>query len=711
MGTSDSPPSVEQQHLTDDDIHPINTQHITIDIDVKTDPNESPTAALTNECDDLSKRSPKSLSKQTSSLKNIPVAFSFVLYAVGVSFLAVVISLTWYYMNWTFGLPALALALLAVFLTKPGWRWFYIAVATSKRDLTKLDKKNLTIADIFQKNTAKHPDKIAIVSETQTWTFRNLNEFSNQVANVFLTHGYKKSDVVGVMLGNCPEYVGIWLGLSKIGVITALINTNLRGQSLLHSIAVAKCTAIIYGETFAQVVDDISKKIPSNIAFYQINDDLNTPVKSPSTNLTSLLKTAGTEQISAPVEHSLHHDKLLYIYTSGTTGLPKAAVISHSRYIFIAAGIHYTLGFKQNDIFYTPLPLYHTAGGIMSMGQALLFGCTVAIRRKFSASGYFVDCFKYNATVGQYIGEMARYILATPLSENDRKHKVRMVFGNGLRPQIWPRFTERFNITKVGEFYGATEGNANIMNHDNTVGAIGFVSRILPHIYPISIIRADPDTGEPIRGPNGLCQLCKPQEPGVFIGKIVPGNPAREFLGYVDENASAKKVVCDVFKKGDMAFISGDLLVSDEKGYLYFIDRTGDTFRWKGENVSTGEVESQLSTLVGYRDTIVYGVTIPNTEGRAGMAAIYDPERQVDLDSFTIELKKVLPVYARPQFLRFLTKIDLTGTFKLRKIDLQKEGYDPNIINDPLYYQTCTGKYEPISKEIYGMICRNELKF
>ncbi|KAL9875698.1 fatty acid transport protein 2 isoform 2-T2 [Glossina fuscipes fuscipes] len=719
-----SPPSVEQQHLADDDIHPINNQHITIDIDVRTDQNESPIAVLTNECDDLSKCSPKSLSKQTSSLKNIPVAFSFVLYAVGVSFLAVVISLIWYYMNWIFGLPALALALLAVFLTKPGWRWFYIAGATSKRDLTalwayiklllltrKLEKKNLTIADIFQKNTAKHPDKIAIVSETQAWTFRNLHEFSNQVANVFLTHGYKKSDVVGVMLGNCPEYVGIWLGLSKIGIITALINTNLRGQSLLHSIAVAKCTAIIYGEAFAQVVDDISKKIPSNIAFYQINNDLNIPVKSPSRNLMSLLKTAATEKISAPVEHSFHHDKLLYIYTSGTTGLPKAAVISHSRYVFIAAGIHYTLGFEQNDIFYTPLPLYHTAGGIMSMGQALIFGCTVAIRKKFSASSYFADCFKYNATVGQYIGEMARYILATPLSENDHKHKVRMVFGNGLRPQIWPRFTERFNISKVGEFYGATEGNANIMNHDNTVGAIGFVSRILPQIYPISIIRADPDTGEPIRGPNGLCQLCKPQEPGVFIGKIVPGNPAREFLGYVDQTASAKKVVYDVFKKGDMAFISGDLLVSDEKGYLYFIDRTGDTFRWKGENVSTGEVETQLTTLVGYRDTIVYGVTIPNTEGRAGMAAIYDPERQLDLDSFTLDLKKVLPVYARPQFLRFLTKIDLTGTFKLRKIDLQKEGYDPNIITDPLYYQTCTGKYEPISKEVYSMICRNELKF
>lgn len=306
---------------------------------------------------------------------------------------------------------------------------------------------------------------------------------------------------------------------------------------------------------------------------------------------------------------------------------------------------------------------------------------------------------------------MARYILATGASENDRKHRVRLIFGNGLRPQIWPQFVERFNIAKVGEFYGATEGNANIMNHDNTVGAIGFISRILPQIYPISIIRADPDTGEPIRDANGLCQLCQPNEPGVFIGKIIKGNPSREFLGYVDEKASAKKIVKDVFRKGDMAFLSGDLLVADEKGYLYFKDRTGDTFRWKGENVSTSEVEAQVSNVAGYKDTVVYGVSIPNTEGRAGMAAIFDPDKQVDLNEFAKNISKVLPAYAKPQFLRFLTKIDLTGTFKLRKVDLQKEGYDPSVITDELYYQTSKGKYELLTKDIYDKISRNEMRF
>ncbi|XP_055908772.1 long-chain fatty acid transport protein 4 isoform X2 [Eupeodes corollae] len=643
---------------------------------------------------------------------------------VGFCLIIAAVVLLWYYMGWEYGLPALLVAFVAVVLSTVGWRWFYIAAVTSRRDLTgvlayirililikKYEKKNLTISDIFHMNVAKHPEKAAILCDDQVWTFRQLNEFSNRIANLFHSHGYKKGDVVCLLLENRPEFVGIWLGLSKLGVITPLINTNLRGPSLLHSITVANCSALIYGEDYADAVESISKELPSSLAIYQFNNKEKSPVTGLAKDLTTLIQSSSSGNVPASVEPANHHDKLVYIYTSGTTGLPKAAVISHSRYLFIVAGIHYTMGLRSDDIFYTPLPLYHTAGGVMSMGQALLFGATVAIRKKFSASGYFADCVKFNATIGQYIGEMCRYILATKPSENDKKHKIRVLFGNGLRPQIWPQFVERFNIPKVGEFYGATEGNANIINNDNTVGAIGFVSRILPTIYPISIIKADQDTGEPIRGPDGLCQLCKPNEPGVFIGKIIKGNPSREFLGYVDDKASAKKVVQDVFKKGDAAFLSGDLLMADERGYLFFMDRTGDTFRWKGENVSTGEVEAQVSNVAGYKDTVVYGVSIPHTEGRAGMAAIYDPERSVDLDTFAEELKKLLPTYARPQFLRFLTKVDLTGTFKLRKVDLQKEGFNPSTIADSLYYQTPKGRYEPLTAEIYEKINKAEIRF
>jgi solute carrier family 27 fatty acid transporter 1/4 len=280
-----------------------------------------------------------------------------------------------------------------------------------------------------------------------------------------------------------------------------------------------------------------------------------------------------------------------------------------------------------------------------------------------------------------------------------------------LRPQIWPQFVKRFNIPRVAEFYGATEGNANIVNIDNTVGAIGFVSRILPQVYPISIIKADPDTGDPIRSKDGLCQTCKPNEPGVFIGKIT-SNPSRSFLGYVDKKASEKKVIRDVFKKGDAAFLSGDILTADERGNLYFVDRTGDTFRWKGENCSTSEIEAQVSNEAGYRDCVVYGVEIPNVEGRAGMAAITDPERTLDLKALGDNLRKSLPSYARPQFLRILEKIDMTGTCKLKKVDLQKEGFDPNVITDKIFYLNAkTQEYELLTVDAYNKILNHEIRF
>lgn len=306
---------------------------------------------------------------------------------------------------------------------------------------------------------------------------------------------------------------------------------------------------------------------------------------------------------------------------------------------------------------------------------------------------------------------MCRYCLSTPGQQTDTTHNLRLVFGNGLRPQIWPQFVKRFNIPRIAEFYGATEGNANIVNIDNTVGAIGFVSRILPQVYPISIIKADPDTGEPIRGKDGLCQTCKPNEPGVFIGKIT-SNPSRSFLGYVDKKASEKKVIRDVFKKGDAAFLSGDILSADEKGYLFFVDRTGDTFRWKGENCSTSEIEAQVSNEAGYRDCVVFGVEIPNVEGRAGMAAISDPERTLELKALGVNLRKSLPSYARPQFLRVLEKIDMTGTCKLKKVDLQKEGFDPNIITDKLFYLNAkTQEYESLTLDVYNKIQNHEIRF
>ncbi|CAG9854851.1 unnamed protein product [Phyllotreta striolata] len=629
-----------------------------------------------------------------------------------------------YFLGWIFLVQLMIVALVA-YIAAGKWKWWYVAAMTAPRDLRALCKyiglliqikyfqrKNLTLSQIFQQHVKKHPNKHCILFEDQEWTFAQVEEYSNKIANIFKSHGYKKGDKVALFLENKPEFVATWLGLSKLGVIVPLINTNLRLTSLVHSITVAKTQAVIFGTELSQAMNEILDKIESEVALYQIScNNNNTPIVDQKYhNLDALLKDAASTppQIKDKINH---HDCLVYIYTSGTTGLPKAAVISNSRYIFIAAAISWLSGFRSDDIFYTPLPLYHTAGGCMTIGQMLLYGSTIVIRKKFSASGFFSDCRKYKCTVAQYIGEMCRYILAVPPNDKDPVHNLRMIFGNGLRPQIWTEFTKRFAIESVREFYGATEGNANIVNIDNTVGAIGFISRIIPSVYPISIIKVDPNTGEPVRDAKGLCQTCKPNEPGVFIGKIIPNNPSRAFLGYVDKEASKKKIVYDVFHHGDSAFLSGDILVADEFGYLFFKDRTGDTFRWKGENVSTAEVEAVMSNLVDYKDVVVFGVEIRGQEGRAGMAAILDPEEKVDLNVLANGLRKTLPSYARPIFIRILSKIDLTGTYKLKKTDLQQDGFDPSKVSDNIYYlDSSRGSYEKVTKEIYTEINNGNLR-
>lgn len=645
--------------------------------------------------------------------------------AIMAALVAVLVGLAaavWYFFGFLF-LVELFLVAVVAYLAAGHWRWFYVAAVTAPRDLRALIKyirlliqvkryhrQNASFTQIFQSTVKKNPNKPAIVFEGQEWTFAQVEEYSNKIANVFKSHGYKKGDCVALFLENKPEFVCAWLGLSKIGVVTALINTNLRLTSLVHSLTIVKSQAIIFGAELSDAVTEVLDKIESKVALYQINCNNNAGTQDERfENLDILLKDASTTP--PEIKDKLgQHEHLVYIYTSGTTGLPKAAVISTSRFIFIAAAIHWLCDFQTSDRFYSPLPLYHTAGGCMTMGQMLIYGSTVVIRKKFSASSYIADCRKYNCTIAQYIGEMCRYILAAPPKANDGDHNIRMIYGNGLRPQIWTEFVERFNIKKVCEFYGATEGNANIVNVDNTVGSIGFISRIIPQVYPISIIRVD-ENGDPIRDARGLCTECRPNEPGVFIGKILPNNPSRAFLGYVDEEASKKKVIKNVFSVGDSAFISGDILIADEWGNLFFKDRTGDTFRWKGENVSTSEVEAVISNIVNYKDVIVYGVEIRGMEGRAGMAALYDPEEVVNLNGDLVDgLKRALPSYARPIFIRILKKLDLTGTYKLKKNDLQKEGFDPSKTSDKIYYLTSNGQYELVTKDVFDKINSGEIR-
>ncbi|CAL7934303.1 unnamed protein product [Xylocopa violacea] len=600
-----------------------------------------------------------------------------------------------------FLIPALALVIGAYLLTGPRRRFIHSLWKTLPRDVVGAyrfvrvnvilwwwERRRLTVAKMFTKLATDHPDRIAFIFEDKEWTYRELEEFSNRVARYFREKYMSKSreQRIGLILENRPEYVGIWLGLSKVGLVAALVNTNLRRDVLVHSIKAAGCVAVIFGSNFKDAIEDIKKSILSTTDLYQWSEP-EQPKRAfveEAIDLSAEISTIDPKPLVADVNKGYPAEKLIYIYTSGTTGMPKPAVITNIRFMLMSYGVNSMLNLQPSDRIYNSLPLYHTAGGLIGVGQTLLSGNTVVLRGRFSASKFWPDCVYYECTVAQYIGEMCRYLLSTPPSACDKNHKVRLMFGNGLRPQIWKAFVERFGVKQIGEFYGATEGNSNLVNIDNKVGAVGFVPLYAGSLYPVTLIRVDEETGEPMRGPNGLCIRCKPGDPGVFVGKIDPKRVLISFYGYADMKATEQKILRDVFKKGDQYFNSGDILVMDELGYFYFRDRTGDTFRWHGENVATSEVEAVISNVVGLKDAVVYGVEVPGVEGKAGMAAIYDPEHSLNIKEMAEGLKKSLPSYARPLFVRVLSELPITGTFKMKKKDLQREGFNiEKVISSP----------------------------
>ncbi|NXJ86324.1 S27A1 protein, partial [Trogon melanurus] len=609
---------------------------------------------------------------------------------------------------------------LGVCLGGGGWRLLRLLLRTGPRDLFGLSvllrvKYNLrrhqragsTVPKMFQDVVRRHPDKTALIYEAtgERWTFRRLDEFSAAVGSFFHRQGFRPGDVVAVFMESRPEFVGLWLGMAKIGVEAALINFNLRSDSLVYCVAASGAKAVVFGGELSSAISEVNGMLGKNMVKFCLGDYNPAVVPAETRHLDPLLSAAAGSP-PAPIPAKGLDDRLFYIYTSGTTGMPKAAIVVHSRYYRIAAFGYYAYRMRPEDVLYNCLPLYHSAGNIMGVGQCLIHGLTVVIRKKFSASRFWDDCAKYRCTIIQYIGEICRYLLNQPVREAETRHCVRLAVGNGLRPTIWEDFTKRFRIKQVGEFYGATECNCSIANLDGKVGACGFNSRILPNVYPIRLVKVNEDTMELIRDSGGLCIPCRPGEPGLLVGQINQRDPLRRFDGYVSESATSKKIARNVLRKGDEAYLSGDVLVMDELGYMYFRDRSGDTFRWRGENVSTTEVEGTLSHVLNQTDVAVYGVEVPGVEGKAGMAAVADPQAKVNPNVLYQELQKVLPPYARPVFLRLLPQVDTTGTFKIQKTRLQREGFNPHQTSDRLYFLDLKlGRYVPLDERLYDRIC------
>jgi fatty-acyl-CoA synthase len=574
-----------------------------------------------------------------------------------------------------------------------------------------------TVGDRLEERARKGAGQTALLFEGERWTYADWNAAANRVAWWGADQGIGRGEPVALFMENRPEFLATWAGLAKLGAVTALINTNLTGKALRHALAASKARCLVVGseclEHFATTSGDLETPLRVWVTRDPYAAARPIPWPSGAEDLDAALAEMTTADPDAAIREGLSAgDDLFYIYTSGTTGLPKAARFSHLRFFATGDAAAWAIGLRRTDVHYCTLPLYHTAGGVMQVGAALYAGATLAIRRRFSARAFWNDVREFDVTHFQYIGEICRYLLNQPPRPDDRDHRVRTIIGNGLRGDVWAPFQERFAIPKVVEFYGATEGNAPIMNLENRVGSVGRYP--LKAISNARLIRYDLDADEPVRDARGLCVECAVDEPGELVGRIPDGAQTAQgrFEGYTSQEATDRKVLRDVFARGDAWFRSGDLLRQDQEGFFYFVDRIGDTFRWKGENVSTEEVSEAISSHAGVELANVYGVQVPGQDGRAGMAALLlAPGGSFDGAAFWRRVDDALPRYAAPLFVRILPEMELTGTFKLRKMTLQEEGFDPARVRDPLFFRDDEAQaYVPMSPALAAAIRSGERK-
>ena len=551
---------------------------------------------------------------------------------------------------------------------------------TKARPLTTRD----CLAARVERTAARFPAHTAVIFEGQSLTWAELNAKANRFSNALRAQGLVAGDTVSLIMENRIEFLTSLIALNKLGAITALINTNLVGSPLIHCIKITKSKMCIFGEERLQEIADVKSdpglECVKNWLF--VKDAGKQLCPAWATNLEE-----GAENNTNPAQTNQNTlaDVALYMYTSGTTGLPKASVITNRRFL-LSSALSYKAGIKckENDCIYLCLPLYHGTGLFLGAGAAFSTGACMFIRRKFSGSNFLHEVREHRATCFIYIGELCRYLLNIPAQPDDHNTPLTRMMGNGLRPDVWHEFKNRFGVERIAEFYGSSEGNVafiNMLNKDCTVGSTS---------VPIALVKYDVDADEIVSDENGHCVLVADGEPGLLLGKITEKT---SFEGYTSKEETEKKILRDIFETGDAWFNTGDLMKTVDVGFslglrhFQFVDRVGDTFRWKSENVSTNEVGEIINAHTQIDFCNVYGVEIPKADGRAGMASLVLTEGldTLDIESFSNHVNEHLPAYARPVFLRIQSEMDTTGTFKMVKGELRKEGYDLDEVNDLIF--------------------------
>ena len=578
-----------------------------------------------------------------------------------------------------------------------------IRMATST-DLTK----PVGLALSFEEAVAKNPDGPAVISEGRSITYRQMDNWANRIANLLLSRGVEKGDSIAILLDNRPELLVSVLACSKIGAVSAMLNTAQKGKVLAHSINIVNPKCIIAGEEHYSAFEKIRSQCKLQHHLYLHDGDTLAELGTAPEQWENLADLVHHQASNSPgLSNSIKpEDPCFYIYTSGTTGLPKAVIFNHGRFMKLIANFGLVaVRLQSTDKIYVPLPFFHATALAVCWSSAIPNGAAVIMARKFSASHFWDDIRKFSATSFGYVGEVCRYLLDQPEKTNDQDHNIRIIVGNGLRPAIWRAFKQRFNIPKVMEFYASSEGNiafSNLFNFDETVG----VSPL-----PYAIVKYDRENDLPIRDSKGNMIKVKKGESGLLIGEITPKSP---FHGYTDPKKTKAVIFEGVFKKDDRWFNTGDIMLNMGFRHAQFVDRTGDTFRWKGENVSTTEVESLLEDVNDVTEAIVYGVEIPNTNGRAGMASLKlnCPLEDFCFTNFVQQLQESTPEYAIPVFLRINQDVTLTGTFKHMKTPLKNMGFDLTKADSPIYVRMPKANtYIPLSKEVQEKIEQGEIRY
>jgi fatty-acyl-CoA synthase len=540
-------------------------------------------------------------------------------------------------------------------------------------------------------NARVDPFGLALEMGDDRYTWGILDEKTSQIAHVLSSHGVGAGDVVALIGQNSPLYAAIIQGVTRLGGTTALVNNHLEGHPLSHAVKASGARVAL--------VDMHS--VEALRARPDLKEQLHTVLTFGPGDFEEKLAAAPTRPFPrVPMKAS---DDYVYIYTSGTTGLPKPCKVSHGRALVAGASFGpLFFGFQPGDKLYNVLPLYHSNALLLGTGGCIMTRTPMALRSTFSAKAFWDDVQRYRATAMIYIGELCRYLLNTPESPAEKNNPLRVALGNGMRADVWEPFQTRFGIEQIREFYGATEAPGIIVNLSGKTGAVGRVPA--RRLSKMKIVRYDVDTDEYVRDSAGFCIECNPGEVGELLIKLLdsPRSAASEFRGYTDAAASDKKIVRDVFERGDRFYRSGDLMRYDEEDFFYFVDRIGDTYRWKGENVSTAEVADVLSQTPGVRETTVLGVQVPGMEGQAGLAALVLENGMFDAKSFW-RVAQELPSYAQPRFVRILDGFDTTATFKIQKVALRKEGIDPVSQAGNLYVRQDQG-YAPLTPEIWSEI-------